>query len=160
MRALTLPITYVRSIIRTFALTALLAFGLAAPAAMIKISGLSDVSFTKTVGDAQLTPETRDACVHMDQPGTYSITITAEPLTSSDGRSYPYQVVVSETASDFETTLDVTDETEIANGDGLIPSSSSNCGDTETLDLVISEEGDLTEAFSATTTITLLVTPE
>ena len=130
----------------------------AAPAAMIRISGLTDISFSKNVGDAQLPSEVTGACVYMKEPGTYSIKVTANPLTSSDNQSYPFTLSIDDLLSDYAGSVDVTDQPGIIQGQNLVPSNKDGCDNVDTLELTFTETGDLTEAFSATSTIVLAVT--
>ena len=133
----------------------------APPAAMIKVSGLSDVSFSKVAGEGQLSSEERTACVYMIGSGTYSVTVTANPLLSSNGVAYPYTLNVTETRSntEFNESADVTSEAAIIQGTNLIPSDEEGCGNIDNLRLTFTETGDLDEAFSATSTIQVTVTP-
>ena len=130
----------------------------AVPAAMIRISGLTDVSFSKNVGDAQLPSEVTGACVHMTEPGTYSIKVTANPLTSSDNQSYPFTLSIDDLLSNYTDSVDVTDQVGVIQGQNLVPSNKPGCDNVNTLELTFTETGDLTEAFSATSTIVLTVT--
>lgn len=134
---------------------------LAAAPKLIRISGLDDVNFDKTVGDNALGDQTVEACVYMDTDGTYSVQVDAEPLVSgADYYPYGLKVTTGGVGAD-ELDLSIADEAVGGSMDGLMPAQSANCG-VELLDFIFEDDGAsvLSKPFSAAAVVNITVAPE
>ena len=128
-------------------------------AATIKITGLEDVSFVKEAGSGALSDDTQTACVYMSEPGLFNVEITANPLISNE-KFYAYKLVVSDGTAQKSVELNVSNAAETETLTDISASTSSGCGGNDPLQLVISDEGDLSAEFSASTQISLRVSPD
>lgn len=131
----------------------------ARPAATIKITGLEDVSFVKDVGTGPATDDTQTACVYMSEAGTFNVQITANPLTANN-QFYNYKLVVSDGTAQNSVELNVSNTAESETLSGITASTISGCSGEDPLQLVISDEGDLSGDFNASAQISLLVSPD
>lgn len=98
-----------------------------APDPLIKISGLQNFDFDKTIGDPTVDDQSVDACVYMDQSGTYTVEVEANPLIDGSDH-YPYELKISQ---GFDTSkellLQVNDLVESDDKSGYQSSSSETC---------------------------------
>lgn len=130
--------------------------------AQISITGLKDINFDKTAGDAALAVSVVTACVYMDMPGNYSLDVEAGPLTSG-GVHYPYSIdIYQNVLSSAKLDLDITSETKTGAAEGFLPSTTNGCGLGAKLMIAFADDGadDADEAFSASATVTLTVKPD
>ena len=128
----------------------------------ILITGFENVAFDFNRYEGIPAEVTQDICVHMQQPGQYSIRIVADPL--NDGAiDFPYtykytdggntNLVLQQTISDTQ------GDDNLA---GFTPSSSPDCssgGDAATFSLVLAEAPTTATQQTAEATIIMTVTP-
>lgn len=133
------------------------------PAAkQISISGLRDIQFDKTIGDAATLDQTIAACVYMDKSGTFTVEADAGALKTGN-RFYPYSVSVTQnTSGSPRINLDVEDMTEEGSATGFTPSSEVGCSSGSHLMIKFTDTGAdaLDEAFSASAIMYLKVIPD
>ena len=127
--------------------------------ALIKISGLEDVSFVKDVGAGPASDDTQTACVYMSEAGSFNVQVTANPL-SANNKFYNYKLVVSDGTAQNSVELNVSDTSESKTLSGINASTIKGCSDGDPLQLVFSDEGDIAEDFTASAQISLLVSPD
>lgn len=135
---------------------------LAAAPVLIRISGLDDVNFDKTVGDNALTDQTVEACVFMDSSGTYTVEVNAEPL-GSGSEHYPYGLrVYNGGLNAGQLDLSILDQSVSGSVEGLMASSSETCTDLQFLKFTFEDDGAsaVTEPFSAAAVVNITVTPD
>ena len=133
-----------------------------APDPLIKISGLQNFNFDKTIGDPTVNDQIVDACVYMDQSGTYTVEIDANPLIDGSDH-YPYELIISQGSdTSKELLLQVNDVTESEDKSGYLPSSSQTCFSQNKLTITAKDIGSasITEAFSASATVSITVKPD
>lgn len=133
----------------------------AAPA-QIQISGLSEIVINKTVGDAAIDDQETSACVYMEGGDQYSVTVTANAL-SNNGKHYPYKIeAYQNTISNPRIELDVSSSPGQGSTQGFQASTQQGCTDSRRLLIRVTDVGsnEITEPFSASTTIIFDVQPE
>lgn len=133
------------------------------PAAkQISITGLSDIEFDKSIGDAARPEQTITACVYMDNAGTFSIEADAGALTSGN-RHYPYSVSITQNMTSSPTIdMVVTDTTVEADAPGFTPSSDKVCSAEGSLMIKFTDTGAgaLDSAFAASAIMYIKVIPD
>lgn len=135
------------------------------PGPKIRVQGLQDVVIDAEIGD--ILNKLTFFCVFMDQPGTFAMEVTANPLTSGQD-IYPYTASFSNVPGHVilgSITVDTAAETFRATN--LTPSVLPNCskpapplnGDYP-ISMFVSVPGQATSAIAATATITVIVSAE
>ena len=131
--------------------------------AQISITGLKDVNFDKTIGDSLSADQTLEACVFMDEGGTYAVEVDAEPL-SSGGQHYPYDLSIDQNVTGSEKIeLSITNTSEEGSASGFNSSNVEGCnGGDARLMIKFEDVGNpaITGTFSAAATVTLVVVPD
>ena len=130
--------------------------------ALISITGLQDVNFDKTVGGSLKADQTITACVYMDDVGTYGVEVEATPLTS-EGQSYAYNLSIDQNVTgSTPLNLSVTNATVEASATGFLPSDIVGCNGDARLVITFKDVANaaITDPFSATATVTLIVMPD
>lgn len=139
-----------------------LSVNLEAAPAQIQISGLSEIVINKTVGDAAIDDQETTACVYMEGGDQYSVSVTANAL-SDGGKHYPYKIeAYQSTLSSPSIELDVSASVEQGSAQGFQASTQQGCAGTQKLLIRVTDVGsnEITEPFSASTTIIFDVQPE
>lgn len=126
----------------------------------IKISGLGDISFERTMDQSVQSNQMIEACIFMTQAGTYSVNVKAHPLIEGSVH-YPYALRIDPGVSSLATFDQTITDTMIEGTiSGLTPSYAENCG-FDILKFVFVDEGaDVTEPITASARVEIIVSPD
>ncbi len=128
----------------------------------IQITGLDDVNFDKNIGDSLEADQTITACVYMNDPGTYGVEVEATALTNGS-QNYPYSLSLTQSlAGSKRIDLSVTNTTVEASETGFQPDNVLGCNGGDRLLMTFKDVGNsaITDTFSATATVTIIVMPD